>query len=235
MFLTLVIKSFERDSNKCSKFLVSTATGCNSSHNVGPLIKLSWSSRISLQNNLTVFFCFNKVFVGAGSAPLWCNWTPKKTGGGKADFDKGGGGGINPGIGGGGTPFRLGGGGGGGGPKALTLTDGFNGSLSSSCWRSVKSRSQICNGLSKVSSKLSQWSSFSDFFDSTLPVGESAVFCSLKLRKSWRDLDLVNSSLALEIMPLKSPSRLNFSSVGDVGFAEMWLACWKVNRRRNMH
>ncbi len=147
---------------------------------------------------------------------------PKNVGGGNMFLDEGGGGGgpgINPGIGGGGRPLRLGGGGGGGGPNALVRTDGFNGSLSSSCCKSVKSRSQICSGRSNVSSRLSQCNSFSDFLGSTLPV--ERAFCSLKLRRSWRDLDFVNSSLAFEMMPLKSPNRLHFSSVGDVGFAEM--------------
>ena len=210
---------------------------CNSSQIVF-LLKVIWSSRISLQNSLTVFLFFLFAFIagalfGVALLPFgWCNWTPKNKAGGSEDFDGGGGGGIvltgigggiNPGIGGGSSPFK---GGGGGGPKDVVRI--LKGSASSHDCMSVKSKSEICNGRSNVFSKLSQWSSFSDFFRSTFPVVVEALS---KFLRSWRDLDFMSSSLALETMPLKSPKRIALSSVGEVtNVLDMWLACRSIIR-----
>ena len=224
--LALMMRSLDRDSNRCSSFCVSMGTVSSSSHRVGPLMRVSWSSRISRQKSLTVFLLFL-----VASLPLWCNWTPKYVLGGRGkellppDGGGIGGGGMLGiiGIGGGNMqPFCIGGGGGGGGPKPLLRT-GFSGSLSSSICKSVKSRSQIWSGRSSVSSRLSQCNSFSDFFGSIRFVAAGEL--SLKFLRSWRDFDLMSSSLAFEMIPLRSPNLMSLSSVGDVGLPDMWFAC----------
>ena len=242
------MRSFERDSKRCSSFCVSISTCVSWSQMVSFLVTAVLSSRISRQNSFTVFFCLREPAV-SGDGVLLGGTTKKPAGGGgsgirpggggggMADW-KGNGGGIRPhgigggagpalGGGGGGTAPNGGGGGGGGGTSNKGRT--LSGSPSSSATRSVKSRSHICRGRSSVARRLSQCSSFSDFFGSHLaadaPTGPPTP-PSVRFRRSWRDFDLISSSLALEMIPLTSPSRITLSSVvGATATVDMWFAC----------
>lgn len=209
--LTLVMRSLARLSKRCSSFCVSTVTGDNSSQIILCLssrASILGSSRTSFQNSFTVFLLFfasnngglfGASLAGGGGLDIFRlmpkgSGGPWGSGGGNLAFNGGGGGART-------SPAEGTIGGGGGGTPFVTLVDPST-SISSSEFRSVKSRSQRESGLFSFFTSSSQCSSFSDFFVSCSlgrlsPVGD--------FNTSAFDFDFARPSFAFEISPLMSP------------------------------
>lgn len=211
--LTFVIKSFARDSKRCSNFCVSTETLANSSQ-INPVfsfIAVIGSSLTSFQNNLTVFLFF---FIGIllSVVFIFCRFGGLGTGGGALLF-KGGGGGAHM--------LPINGGGGGGIP--FVAAAGANMSVSSSLPKSVKSMSHKLRGRLSEFISSSHRSSFSDFFASIFGTFSDVGL----LRTSTLDFDLASPSLAFDISPVMSPIRLILFS-SDGLWRTFWLASFCV-------
>lgn len=207
--LTLVMRSLARLSKRCSSFCVSTVTGDSSSQIILCLssrARILGSSRTSFQNSFTVFLLFfasndgglfGASLAGGGGLDVF------RLKGGSGPWGSGGGSLALNGRGGGVRMSPVGGaiGGGGGGIPFVTLADPST-SISSSEFRSVKSRSQSASGLFNFFTSSSQCSSFSDFFVSCSlgrlsPVGDFST--------SAFDFDFARPSFAFDISPLMSP------------------------------